>query len=164
MVDEITVECYDPPSDAKGSGDKSYIFTDVDGVESSVEITDKDTVLESLLGNGQDMDKDYPEPSGTSTAKPTEYSEIPLIPGVSGAGPGTDGRRPDDGDSDSGSNDSGSGGDGGGSSSGDDGSDIEFTQNGDGGNDTSGSPAQNEKVLRGSLFAVLVAVIALVAS
>lgn len=158
MVDEVTIECYDPPANAKIDGDKSYIYTDMAGLESSVEITDKDHVLESLLGNGQDMEKDYPSPSGT--AEPTDHTEIPLIPGMSGGGPGTDGRRPHD-DSDNG--DSGSSGNGGnGGSSGDDGSNTEFSQNGDDGGDTSAAPAQSERVLQRSLFAVLVAVLALV--
>ncbi|KAL1958438.1 hypothetical protein VTO42DRAFT_4539 [Malbranchea cinnamomea] len=153
MVDEVTVECYDPPSGAKGNGSNSYIYTDYSGLESSVEITDKSTVLKSLLGNGQDMDKDYPTQSGTAT--PTEHSEIPLIPGLSGGGPGTDGRRPSSDDDDDG--DSGDSWDSGSSS------DTEFSQNGDDNNDgTSGAPAQKEQVLRGSLFAVLVAVLALV--
>ena len=157
MVDEVTVECYDPPAKAKIYGDKSYIYTDTAGLESSVEITDNDHVLKSLLGNGQDMEKDYPSPSGT--AEPTEHSEIPLIPGLSGGGPGTDGRRPHNDKDDSDDGDGGSGGNGG--SSGDDGSDTEFSQNGNDG-DTSAAPAQSERVLQGSLFAVLVAVLALV--
>lgn len=161
MVDEVTVECYEPPAKANIEGDKSYIYTDLAGLESSVKMTDDDHVLESLLGNGQDMEKDYPSPSGT--AEPTEHSEIPLIPGMSGGGPGTDGRRPDDGDDDGDSGNGGNGGDSGnGGSSGDDGSDSKFSQNGDGGDDTSAAPAQSERVLQGSLFAVLVAVLALI--
>jgi hypothetical protein len=149
MFDEIKVECYDPPSNAKITGDKSYIYTDNSGLEGSVEISDRNTVLKSLRGSGTDMDEEYPSSSGSDG--PVETEEVPVIPGLSGAGPGANGQRGDDGTGNNGEpwdpNAPGA---------------NDFSQgDGDGGN-SNAAPAQTEKVLAGSVFAVLVAVLALV--
>ncbi|PGH35877.1 hypothetical protein GX50_01335 [[Emmonsia] crescens] len=144
LVSEVTMECYDPPSKAKIDGDKSYIYTDIAGTEDTVAITNRNTVLKSFLGTGVDMDKDYPSGSGSN---PSE-SDIAVIPGVSGGGPGTNGHAP------------GSGGGAGGGGD-DNGPSTDFTgPAGNGG--SSGAPSQNERVLKGSIFAVLVAVMVLV--
>ncbi|OJD11040.1 hypothetical protein AJ78_08110 [Emergomyces pasteurianus Ep9510] len=142
LVSEVTIECYDPPAKAKIEGDKSYIYSDIAGTEDTVVITDRNTVLKSFVGTGADMDKESP-------TGPSE-SEIPSIPGVSGGGPGTPGSG---------------GGAGSGGGEGDDfGPSTDFTSpGGNGGNGgASGAPSQNERVLKGSIFAVLVAVMVLV--
>ncbi|KAF3484102.1 UTR2 protein [Arthroderma uncinatum] len=87
--DSVTIECYDPPKSAKVEGSKSYIYTDRSGLEGSVKITNKDTVLKSFLGNGQDMNKDYPSATKGPNA-PSQTSDVAVIPGLSGAGPGLD--------------------------------------------------------------------------
>ena len=114
MFKEVDIECYQPPSDvAYTTGKTSYVYADKTGVEKSVAITGNDTVLKSLLGTGTDMDKDYPKskPSGTKSSSPAATSEVATIPGLSGAGPGTDGTRGGgDDDSGSSSSDDGSGG------------------------------------------------------
>ena len=51
-IDSITIDCYDPPSDAKKSGSKAYVYTDKAGLESNVEITDDSTILLSTDGTG----------------------------------------------------------------------------------------------------------------
>ncbi|EAS33538.3 cell wall glucanase [Coccidioides immitis RS] len=149
LFDEVTVECYDPPKDAKVEGSKSYIFTDEKGTEDTVKITNKNTVLKSFLGNGRDTDKDYPSASGTR--RPSQTSDLAVVPGLSGAGPGADGNR---GDSD--------GSDGGSPNGGNRPNPTDFSQGGDRGNESSGASPQNEQVLKGSLFAVLVALVVLV--
>ena len=96
MYNEVDIECYDPPSDAAStSGDKSYVYKDNKVLESSVAVTDDSTVLKSLLGTGTNMDKDLPGQDGD---KP-KSSDVATIPGLSGAGPGTDGTRGDSGTS-----------------------------------------------------------------
>ncbi|KLJ08021.1 murein transglycosylase [Blastomyces silverae] len=147
LVSEVTMECYDPPAKAKIEGDKSYFYDDYAGTEDTVVISDRNTVLKSFLGTGTDMNKDYP-----SGSNPSE-SDIAVIPGISGGGPGTNGHAP-------GSN----GGSGGGSGGGDDGDgpSTDFTGPGANNNGSSGAPSQNERVLKGSIFAVLVAVMVLV--
>lgn len=42
-VEKVEVECYDPPSDVKVSGSKSYVYTSKAVQESDVEITNDDT-------------------------------------------------------------------------------------------------------------------------
>lgn len=152
MFDSVKVDCYDAPSDAGGSGSKSYSYTSSDGVEKSVAVTDNSTILKSLLGTGTDMDKDFPSASASASGSVASASDVPTVPGLTGAGPGTDGTR-------GGSGDSGSGGSGSGTSSavGSEGTGIGgFTQ----GNKAKGNdaPAKKEQVLHGSVFAVLVAI------
>lgn len=156
--ESVSIECYDPPKDAKVEGSKSYIYTDESGTEGSVKITDESTVLKSFLGNGQDKDKDYPSSTkGGST--PTRPTEVAVIPGLSGAGPGLDGKRPGDGDD---NNDNGNSGGSGGSNPSSP-QQSGFSQgpvNGNG--NSSGASAPGDQVLRGSLFAVFIAIMALV--
>ncbi|KAF5093098.1 hypothetical protein D0Z03_002556 [Geotrichum reessii] len=54
---EVSVECYDAPSGTKKSGDKSYKYTDINGLASNVEISGDDTVLGSFEAVGFDMRK-----------------------------------------------------------------------------------------------------------
>ncbi|KAK2733392.1 hypothetical protein FQN57_002132 [Myotisia sp. PD_48] len=156
IVDEVKVECYDPPANAKIEGDVSYIYTSVKGTEDTVKITDKETVLKSFLGNGEDMEKDYPSASGSS--KPSQTSDIAVIPGMKGGGAGTDGRRPEE-NNNNGNGGSGDGGSGSPTEDGDAPKTTGFNQND--GSESSAS-TQGDKVLKGSLFAVMVAVMALV--
>ncbi|EAL87409.1 putative glycosidase crf2 [Aspergillus fumigatus] len=147
---EITVECYDPPSGADIKGTKAYIFKDKAGLESSVQITNNKTVLASFGATGLDMDVGASSSaSGSANKTSSSANTVPSGNGGSGNEPGN---------SHSGSSGSGtSTSDGSGSSTG-------FSQ----GSETSASsnknaaPSQNERVLNGSFFAVLVAVVALV--
>ena len=120
MFQSVNTTCYNPPDGVKQSGNKAYEYTSTNGLESSVEMTNDNTVLKSLLGTGEDMDKDYPKPvsSASGSAEPSATpTELNLIPGLSGAGPGTNGQRP------GGSGNGGSGsGSGSGSNSGSEGS------------------------------------------
>ncbi|ODH52428.1 hypothetical protein GX48_01491 [Paracoccidioides brasiliensis] len=146
IFSEVTIECYDPPAGAKIEGDKSYIYTDKAGTEDTVKITNKNTVLKSLLGTGVDMDKDYPPKSGTKSGSvPNETDTVAVIPGLTGAGPGTNGRPPSDG---------GSGGSDGKNNK----PSTDFTAP----PSKSSSSSQSERVLIGSIFAVLVAVMVLI--
>lgn len=143
---DITMECYDPPSGANVQGSKSYIYTDYAGTNNTVEITDKPTVLKSLLGTGTNMSADYPHSSGSSNPGDS------TVPGVKG-GVGGDAQR-------GGSGTQGGSGSGSSTSSGSGSTTTGWSQ--DGGSSDSGAPSQNDRVLKGSLFAVLVAVVVLV--
>ncbi|KAI9830284.1 MAG: hypothetical protein M1826_004895 [Phylliscum demangeonii] len=109
-VKEVTVQCYDPPSNAVKQGSTSYIYSKDGGMQDTVQITDKPTVLKSLLGSGTNMSADYPAPaaapspsaaakggsSGTTavaSAPAQTPTEVATVPGLTGAGPGTDGQR-----------------------------------------------------------------------
>ncbi|KAL4875926.1 concanavalin A-like lectin/glucanase domain-containing protein [Aspergillus karnatakaensis] len=149
----ITVQCYDPPSDTNVHGDVSYDFKDNKGVESSVEITNNKTVLASLGATGLDMDlggNNTESNAGNSTGSLTN-STVPQNHGGSGQNPGS------------------STGSGSGTSSGEDSSSTNepgtFNQ-GDGGDDSANpdnaAASPNERVLKGSFFAVLVAIVVLI--
>lgn len=54
---DVSIDCYDPPSDAKKTGDKSYKITDIAALAENVEISGDDTVLGSFEAVGFDMNK-----------------------------------------------------------------------------------------------------------
>ncbi|KEF56760.1 murein transglycosylase [Exophiala aquamarina CBS 119918] len=151
--DEVSVECYDPPAGAKKSGSKSYIFNDKSMTNLTVEITNDNTVLKSLLGTGTNMSADYAHSSASASG-----SDVATVPGLTGAGPGTNGQRPDNGTSSSsdGGDDSGSN-----TASTTGSASTGFIQ---GGGDSSGAGqigGNSESALKGSLFAVIVAIVGL---
>jgi len=47
--DSVEIDCYDPPSGANVQGSKSYVYTDDSMSNSSIEITDKNTILGSFF-------------------------------------------------------------------------------------------------------------------
>ena len=136
-VSEVNVECYDPPSNTSKPGSNSYIYTDPSGVESAVQISDKSTVLKSLLGTGVNMTADFPSISGSANP-----SEIANIPGLNGAGPYGPGYQP--------------GGSGGGPVK--SANPTAFNQ-GDSGSKNGATKPEGERILKGSLFAGLIAVV-----
>ena len=148
---EVDIQCYDPPAGANSQGSKSYIYTDPAGTNSSVEITNDNTVLKSLLGTGTNMSASYPS-AASSASGSAQTSGVATIPGLSGAGPGTNGQRGDN------TTSSASGGSATGSGSGS-ASTGGFVQGPSG---SSGAPPRQETVLQGSFFAVLVAIVALI--
>lgn len=153
IFSEVDIQCYSPPDGANKQGSKSYIYTDPAGTNSSVEITNDNTVLKSLLGTGTNMSANYPSaPSSGPGAAQT--SNVATIPGLSGAGPGTNGQRGDN--SSSVSVASGGSATGSGSGSASTGGFVQGTSG------SSGAPPRQETVLQGSFFAVLVAIVALI--
>jgi beta-glucanase (GH16 family) len=145
---EISVECYDPPKSSYSLGSKSYIFVDEDGLESSVRVTDNSTVLASLGATGLDMNLGGSDSSGNSSSSSdnSTSNSIPQTHIGSGNAAGNSGST------------------GNSSSSGSSGSSGFSQGNSDSGsNDSNGASSPNERVLRGSFFAVLVAVVVLVA-
>ena len=81
--DQVTVDCYEPPSGANIQGDSSYIYTDAALTNNTVELTNDNTVLKSFLADGLNMNRG--QASGTSTAS----TPAQTVPGSSGIGPGT---------------------------------------------------------------------------
>ena len=161
LFQSVNVDCYDAPPGANVSGKTSYVYTDNKGVESSIAITGEDTVLKSLLGTGTDKDKDYPKAAGTKSAGAAATSGLATIPGLTGAGPGTDGTRGGDssGGSSGGSGDSG--GSGGATSASASGAaatgGIGGFEQGSGGDSKGSGAAKIEEVAMGSMFAALMA-------
>lgn len=167
-VTDVNVQCYDPPSGAKVQGSKAYIYTSNGGTNDSVSITNDNTVLKSLLGTGTNMSADFPQSASSassashastataSSKSAAATSEVATVPGLSGAGPGTDGQR---GSSGSGSDSSSSGSSGNQVSSAAGSASTGFVQGPSMVKTGSGASQGTEKVLQGSLFAVLVAVV-----
>jgi len=148
---EVDIQCYDPPSGANVQGSKSYIYSNAAGTNNTVEITNDNTVLKSLLGTGTNMSANFPSAASSGSGS-AATSNVATIPGLSGAGPGTNGQRGDT--SSSAGSASGTASAGGSASSGG------FIQ-GNGGNQGSSAPPRQELVLQGSFFAVLVAIVGL---
>jgi len=158
--DSVSVQCYDPPAGAKGSGNKAYIYTDKSMTNLTVEMTNDNTVLKSLLGTGTNMSADYAHASASASG-----SDVATVPGLTGAGPGTNGQRPDNG-TDGGSSSSSGSSDGGDNSGSNTASttgsaSTGFIQGGGGANGAGQLGGNSETVLKGSLLAVVVAIVGL---
>lgn len=152
LFNDVSVTCYDTPPGANVTGSKAYVYNNIAGTESSIAVTDDNTVLKSLLGTGTDMNKDYPQAQSSKASASGSASKIPTaslalatptdvatVPGLTGAGPGTNGQRGDTGSSGSTTN-SGSGSDSGSDSgSGNGGGTGGGTGGGSGGGSGSGS-------------------------
>jgi len=179
--ESVTVSCYNATSAPGTNTGVSYTYNSAAGTNDTVVDGDMPTVLKSLLGTGTNMTAQLA--SAVSSGSPSQTSEVATIPGLSGAGPGTDGHAGDDSSSSSSSassaapsatesSSSASGSSSGGSSSGGSSSGSSssgFSQGS--GSDGSGSSSKSgadklaaqEKVLKGSVFAGIVAVIAMMA-
>ncbi|EXJ87141.1 murein transglycosylase [Capronia epimyces CBS 606.96] len=158
--DEVSIECYDPPSGANVNGTKSYIYTDKSMTNSTVEITNDNTILKSFLATGTNMSAGYAS-SSASASGTAKSSDVATIPGLTGAGPGTNGQR---GDNSSDSSDSASSSVSGSATASATGSASTGFVQGDGGSGSNGAAqygGNSESVLRGSLFAVVVALVGL---
>jgi hypothetical protein len=84
MVQDVNVQCYDPPNGANIQGSKSYIYTDAAGTNNTVEITDTQVVLKGLSGTGENPGVDTSTQTSSKGSKPSATPES--VPGVSGAG------------------------------------------------------------------------------
>lgn len=153
VVGEVSVECYDPPVGANINGNKSYIYTDIAATNDTIEVTDKDTVLASFAATGTNMTLGASSSSSSSPSATDTANTIPEVHGGSGSEPGNNGNS-------GGSGSGGSGGSGGGSDSFSQGGDDNDSEGSD--NNTSAAASQNERILRASFFAVLVAIVVLV--
>lgn len=155
MVKNVSVECYDPPSGAKGSGDV-YYYTSKNGMESDVAMGNNDTKLASFFASGNDMNKDPNAQTGTKTTASTMTATPETVPGMSGGGnQGLEGAAPGSGGSGSSSGDgngvsgSSSGQTGGGSTTFSQGNGMDNTGNGNGGTN------QASQIVAGSAVALL---------
>ncbi|KAH8700337.1 concanavalin A-like lectin/glucanase domain-containing protein [Talaromyces proteolyticus] len=164
----VNITCYDPPSGANIKGNQAYIYTDAAGTNNTVEIVNKNTVLSSLEGTGVNMTAGASSStaSGTSSSSSTGSSSSTSTSSpntVPGEGNGGSGGQPggSSGSGTSSGSGSGSGGSGSGTSSGSSATSTGFSQGGD--SAKTGAASANEHMLQGSMFAVLVAVVALIA-
>lgn len=147
MVKEVNVQCYDPPQGAKESGNQAYIYDDKVATNDTVEIVSKNTVLKSLLGTGLD-----PNVAISSGAAPSATAaQVPGADSPGGSGNGANGAQSD-----------GSVGSPTAAGAAPSGSTFHgFCQNGNNCGTSTGVNLNDEKVLQGSMLAVLLAIAAL---
>lgn len=161
MYSDVNVQCYQSPAGANVSGSDSYVYTGTNGVQSDIATTNDPTILKSLLGTGTDMSKDYPKAAKASSAgAAAATSEVATVPGLTGAGPGTDGTRGGGSTGSSGTDQGGSsGGSQSSSASGSTATGIGGFSQGDQTKSSSSEAPKGEVALKGSAFAALVAFI-----
>jgi hypothetical protein len=163
--ESVTVSCFNATSPPGTNTGTSYTYDNFAGTNDTVVDGDKPTVLKSFLGTGTNMS--LGAPSGTASA--ASLATVQTIPGLTGAGPGLSGAQP----ADSGSSGDASGGAAAGTATGSSsGSASSGSAGGNGFSQGSGSSsksgadklgANQERVLKGSLFAGIVAVVAMMA-
>ena len=151
--DSVTMSCYNASSPPGTNTGVSYTYNNVAGTNDTVVDGDKPTVLKSLQGSGLNMDAGGSSASASGSSQATSPA---TIPGLSGGSPGS---NPDGSASaaNPGSTSSASGSDSG---------DGTFSQGGSSsgsGSSSSGSSINQERVLKGSVFAAIVAVVAMMA-
>lgn len=155
QVLDVSVECYSPPANANATGTKSYVYNGYSGLGSTVAITNAGTVLSSFDATGENPAMSASAAASASgMAAPASASNIPG--GIGGAG-----QR---GGSDDGSGSS-SGSDGSASSSsassGSASTFIQGTTENSKGSSSTATTGRHEGARRGSVFAALVAFVAL---
>lgn len=146
-IGQVDVTCYSPPSGTQQTGNNSYIYTSDVALVNNVAISGNSTVLGSLGATGLDMTLGANSSSATSTGS----DSVPTNNGGAGGMA-----------SNSTTSTGSSSGTSSGTSSASSSSGTGFSQGTDTTTKGNGAPAQGERVLRGSLFAVLVAVVVLV--
>lgn len=145
MVNDVSVECYDPPSGYANHGSSAYYYTDRVGTNNTVAIGNNNTILSSFMATGDNPTLN-PNAASASSSAATMAATPESVPGVSGGGNvASSGQAPTDQNSGSGTN-SGSGSTPSGSSG-----STGFSQ----GSGSSGKTSEAPKVLAGSVVALL---------
>jgi len=145
VLNSVKVECYKPPPGVRAPGSKSYHYTSTLATNDTVEIIDKQVILANLMGTGDNPgDRSKTQSAGSN---PTDMPES--IPGVSGAG-----LRGEDGSSNS-------GGDSSASASGSQTTSSSGFSQGSPNRNTGSSVVKDRGLVGGSIFAVVIAVFAL---
>jgi len=156
----VEISCYNAKSAPGTNKGKSYTYNKAEGTNDTVVDGNGDTVLSSFIGTGTDMKAGA---AASGSAQPGSTAQT--IPGLSGAGPGSNAHGDSGSDSNpgSGGSDSGSGSTDTGTN--DDGANPKsFIQDNTASNtQNNAAPASQEKVLKGSVFAGIVAVVAMMA-
>lgn len=94
MVNDVNVECYDPPSGYTNNGDKAYYYMDTLGTNQSVAIGNNNTILSSFMATGDNPSfNPNAKPSGSSSKSASASSSSATmsatpesVPGISGGG------------------------------------------------------------------------------
>ncbi|EPE35178.1 Concanavalin A-like lectins/glucanase [Glarea lozoyensis ATCC 20868] len=91
MFQSVSVKCYDAKTAPGTNSGTSYTYNNAAGTNDTVVDGDSPTVLKSLLGTGENMDAGDPasskSASGSAAATPTAVAQVP---GLTGSGTGSD--------------------------------------------------------------------------
>lgn len=167
MVNDVNIECYEPPSGYTNNGDKAYYYMDYSGTNQSVAIGNNNTILSSFMATGDNPSfNPNAKPSGSSKSASASSSSASMsatpesVPGISGGGNAqTSGDAPtgeSNGDASGSSSNSGSSGSGTGSSSSQSSSSSGssgFSQGAS--SDGTGSSSDAPKIVAGSAVALI---------
>jgi len=149
QFDYVNIQCYDAPSDVKVNGKTAYKLTNKAATEADFEITDDPTVLGSFLASGLDMDLGK---NASSSVSGSATKTANTVPGMSGVGPGNDNHAGDSSATTTAASQTNTG-----SSS----TATGFVQGGGSGSSGASNIQADTKVVSGSLFAVVVAIVAM---
>jgi len=180
MFQSVQVDCYNATSAPGTNNGVSYTYNGNAGTNDTVVDGKSPTILKSLLGTGENMDAGDPAASSSSGAAPSATpSAVAQVPGLSGSGTGSDDHAGDSqssGSSPAASSDTGNTGNTAATSTADSSassptsaSNGAFNQGG--GSSGSGSSTASgadklgsqEKALKGSLFAGVIVLVAMMA-
>ncbi|KAJ5751864.1 glycosidase crf2 [Penicillium odoratum] len=142
-IGQVDVTCYSTPDGITTTGNNSYVYTSSSAMETDVEVTGNSTVLGSLGATGLDMTLGASSSSSTGTSTSNSTDSVPTSSSGSG-GSAQEGSSAESSSSDSDTTATTTS--------------TSFSQ----GTTSTGAASGNERVLHGSIFAVLVAVMALV--
>lgn len=152
---EVTVDCYDPPKGTKAPGNKVYEYTDAAGTNNTVQITNDQVILGSLMGTGEN-----PGEAIKSNDPKATQTNIANVPGGNVGG----GNRAEETSTQAAATGTGSGAQATGGSNENTGSGgTDFVQGGSSTGQTTGGAAGIEPKLFGSVVAVVVTVAGLAA-
>ncbi|OCL02282.1 glycoside hydrolase family 16 protein [Glonium stellatum] len=88
MVQEVNVQCYDPPSGANTTGSKSYVYNNEAGTNNTVAITDDVEILASFYATGENPNYNpNAAASGSKSSGAAQATQsLETVPGMSGGG------------------------------------------------------------------------------
>jgi hypothetical protein len=149
-VEQVTVECYDPPSGAKRTGSKSYKYTDKAVTNNTVEISNDFVILAGLENTGENPGDASKTKSASSNSETNAANMVPG--GIIGGGVRNEPTAGATSQQSSGNNNNRGGGGSGGSSG-------TFQQNAPG--QSSGASEPGIGKIGGSALAIVVAILGL---
>ncbi|KAH8684595.1 concanavalin A-like lectin/glucanase domain-containing protein [Tricladium varicosporioides] len=162
----VTISCYNATTSLGSNTGTSYTYNNAAGTNDTVVVGSKGTVLKSLLGTGTDMNAGDPGSSSATGSSASASATVETVPGRSGSGGDSGADAHSSAAGGSGSSNSESTATSGAASAATSASNGNFQQGGSSSSTKSGAEklgASQEKVLGGSIFAGIVAVVAMMA-
>ncbi|PQE21476.1 glycoside hydrolase family 16 protein [Rutstroemia sp. NJR-2017a BBW] len=164
--ESVDIECYKATSSLGTNTGVSYTYSSLVGTNNTVVDGDKPTILKSLLGTGTNMSAAYPSAASSGASAAAASATAAQIPGLTGTGGGGVDTHSSGDDSSSGSSSGTSSASGSSSTGGSSGFSQGTGSSGSGSGSKSSADkvgANQERVLKGSVFAGIVAVVGMMA-